>query len=145
MMRKILCFILLLTVFQVSFAQGPRERIKALKTAHITTALDLSESEAQKFWPIYNASEEKITRYKRELRQIKMNLRNGDVSDNEAEKILTQFIDFENKIHDEEINLINKLRKVVSAKKVIKLKKAEDDFNRKVLEQLKRRRGNNRN
>ena len=43
-------------------AQGKdekRERIKALKTAFITTELDLSSEESAKFWPIYNDFDEK--------------------------------------------------------------------------------------
>jgi hypothetical protein len=47
-----------------TFAQGEkmkekREQIKAMKVAFITTELDLNSSEAEKFWPIYNAFEEK--------------------------------------------------------------------------------------
>ena len=34
--------------------------IKALKVAHITEKLDLTEKEAQQFWPIYNAYDEKM-------------------------------------------------------------------------------------
>ncbi|WP_340154759.1 hypothetical protein [uncultured Winogradskyella sp.] len=54
-------FTVLLTLFVTTsiFAQRPdREKIKTLKIAHITEQLDLSKSEAEKFWPIYNANEE---------------------------------------------------------------------------------------
>ena len=35
------------------------EKIKSLKIAHITKTLDLTTSEAEKFWPIYNTFENK--------------------------------------------------------------------------------------
>ena len=42
-----------------SFAQKhDKEKIKALKVAHITEQLDLTAKEAQAFWPVYNANEE---------------------------------------------------------------------------------------
>ena len=54
-MNKITLIITLLLTMNV-VAQSPekRERIKALKVAFITEKLELTESEAQKFWPIYN-------------------------------------------------------------------------------------------
>ncbi|WP_321538430.1 hypothetical protein [Flavobacterium piscinae] len=51
------------------FAQGgKRDKVKALKTAFITNELSLTSQEAEKFWPIYNAFEDKQF----ELRHEKM-------------------------------------------------------------------------
>jgi len=58
---------LLLTIFAASFSLGliaqqpfKGERIKALKVAFITQALNLTSEEAQKFWPVYNAYDQEI-------------------------------------------------------------------------------------
>src|SRR6187431_1893728 len=45
-----------------------REQIKAMKVAFLTTELDLTSSEAEKFWPIYNTFDDKQF----ELRHRKM-------------------------------------------------------------------------
>jgi hypothetical protein len=57
-----------------STAQGitPKDgRLDALKIAYITTKLNLSTSEAQKFWPLYN-------RYMDEIRHVKTKNRDLD-------------------------------------------------------------------
>jgi hypothetical protein len=46
-------------------------RLEALKIAYLTRKLNLSTSEAQKFWPLYN-------RYIDEIRQVKTKDRNVD-------------------------------------------------------------------
>jgi len=45
-----------------------REQIKAMKVAFLTTELDLTSSEAEKFWPLYNTYDDKQF----ELRHQKM-------------------------------------------------------------------------
>ena len=94
-MKKILLITLLLITTTNVFAQRQHrfERIKALKTAYITEKVDLSSSEAEKFWPIYN-------KYEKELHQLKVIKRReilrglqdkGGVdimSDSDAEKII---------------------------------------------------------
>jgi len=53
-------------------------RIEALKIAYLTKKLDLSPSEAEKFWPIYN-------KYIAEIKSNRANLRQNKVSELEAE------------------------------------------------------------
>lgn len=46
----------------------------------------------------------------------------------------------ENELHNERVQLVKKLRNVISAKKIILLKNAEDDFNKRMLERIKNQR-----
>ena len=67
-MKRLIIPILTLFICFNAYSQRDgkmQERIKAQKVAFITERLDLSSKEAQKFWPIYNAFEDKVT--KREL------------------------------------------------------------------------------
>ena len=57
MKTKLLPFIIFFLTISV-FSQGDKERIQALKVAHITNALELTQEEAIKFWPIYNKFDE---------------------------------------------------------------------------------------
>jgi len=62
MMKIKLYVVLLVLASSLTFAQGnqeKREKVKALKVAFLTEKLALTSEEAQKFWPIYNAFEEK--------------------------------------------------------------------------------------
>ena len=116
-----------------------KERIKAQKVAFITEKLSLTSDEAQKFWPVYNAFEASIDDIKsKDLRAVKMEMRNGeDVSDKRANELLEKLMKAEKDMHTAKLKLVKDLKKVISAKKIILLKAAEDQFNRILLERLK--------
>jgi hypothetical protein len=140
-MKKFIAIVLFLLSFS-SFAQGGeklRERIKAQKIAFITEQLNLTPDEATKFWPVYNQFETKTERVRNEdMRNIKMKMRNNpDMSDSEADILLQDLIAAEDKMHRAKIDLMNELKGIISSKKIIRLKRAEDEFNRKLLERLK--------
>jgi hypothetical protein len=137
--------LLLLTTFQF-YAQGERmkekkEKIKALKVAFLTTELNLSSGESEKFWPVYNTYEDKQF----ELRHQNMNaffkkIKDGSISqmtEKEANAFLNQI-----ESNDEEVfvlrkKLVTTLRGILPATKIIQLKKSEEDFNRKLLRQYR--------
>ena len=128
------------------FAQGERhKKIKALKTAYITEQLDLSSAEAEKFWPVYNDFDAKMTRLrKEERRDIFEKVRNGmeAMSDEEANQLLDKVIVLKTSELEYNTEMVQELRKVLSPKKIIKLKKAEEDFKRRLLEKFRERKNN---
>ena len=138
---------LLITLLCISTVVGQqpnkRKKIKALKTAHITNELNLTSSEAEKFWPIYNASQEEHHQLRRESRQLRIQLKENfdGISESEAKNILQKSINLQNKIHQERNKLTSDLIKFLPAKKIILLKKAEDDFTRKLIQKFKGHRG----
>jgi hypothetical protein len=137
--------LLYITTFVFSlgiFAQGNenlRERIKAQKVAFITEKLDLSPKEAEQFWPIYNDYEDRVEVLRNgEMRNIKSKIRqNPDMSDKEADALLEDLIKAEDKMYRAKVDLMTNLKGVISSKKIIRLKRAEDEFNQKLLERLK--------
>lgn len=143
MKRLIPIFILLISLSGYAQRDGKmNERIKAQKVAFITEKLSLTADEAQQFWPIYNAFEETRERIKSgPLRQVKMKIRsNPDMSDIEARKLLNQILNAENEIHNAKMKLAEDLQSVLSPKKIIRLRAAEDEFNRELLQRLKKMR-----
>ena len=125
-------------------AQGPvRDRIKTLKVAFITERLALTSSEAQDFWPVYNAHEEQVEKLRRKERQ-----RFGsqlpfldDLSENEAAQLLGEFKGLQIEKHEVEQTFIQDLANVLPAKKIILLFKAEEDFKKRLVQQVRKRRG----
>lgn len=145
-MKKItlsICIFLFTTVTVV--AQGiNRDRIRALKTAHITNALNLTSNEAEKFWPVYNAYEQNIHQLKVVRRQQinrKLRLAGGidKITNIEADKILQELVGIESNISKENQNLYKNLKGIISSKKIIKLKWAEQSFNKELLKRLQER------
>jgi hypothetical protein len=119
-----------------------RERIQALKISFLTEKLDLTTKEAEAFWPIYNAYDKNSRKYKYvDMRAIRKEIKENaeSLSDAKAEELLNKFVVAENNLHKERINLITNLKKIISPKKIILLKASEDDFNRKLFDQYKKR------
>jgi Spy/CpxP family protein refolding chaperone len=134
-------FVLLFTV-SVFAQHKDRERIQALKVSFITEKLDLTAKEAQAFWPIYNAYDEKSRKCKYEdMRGIRKEIKENaaTLTDAKAEELLNKFVQAENTLHQERVNLIVNLKKIISPKKIILLKATEDDFNRKLFDEYKKR------
>lgn len=133
-----LCFGILM-----GFAQKRqnKEKIKKLKIAYFTENLDFTEKEAQQFWPIYNAYDDKNFELRDNLNKIKKELKYmNDMSDAEASKILDRIQVIEKQVYENKVNLTNKLRAFLPARKIILLKKAERDFNRKLMKEFRKRR-----
>ena len=144
-MKLTLSLIITILCISTVFAQHPnkRKKIKALKTAHITNELNLTSKEAEKFWPIYNASQEEHHQLRRESRQLRIQLKENfdGISENDATIILKKSIDLQNRMHEVNNKLTSNLMKFLPAKKIILLKKAEDDFTRKLIQKFKGHRG----
>ncbi len=141
---KKLIFIFLLVTITIQAQEGKHEKIKAYKTAYITEKLSLTSSEAEKFWPIYNKFDDKFRDLrKKERSEIFQKLREGLDNLNDAEA--NELIDVSLTIESEEValrkQLITELRKVISPKKIIILKKAEDDFKRELLDRYRNSKG----
>lgn len=132
------------------FAQGGRllkekkEQLKSVKVAFITDALELTSDEAQKFWPIYNAFEDKQFELRKEkLDAYRKRMDDGSLdklSDKEASTLLNQMENTEDELHQLRKKLVSDLRGVISPLKIIRLKKAEEDFKNKLLKQYRERR-----
>lgn len=141
--KTLLIIFFLFSVF--SFAQDSKdekkEQIKALKVGFITNELSLTTEEAAKFWPIYNTFEDRQYELKnRKMKAIKAKL-NDDalekMSEKDASALLAQMESTENELYQIRKKLITSLKEVLPATKILKLKKAEDDFKKKLLQQYK--------
>ena len=145
-MKNILT-ILLVLINSFSFSQGIREKkekIKALKVAYITEQLELSSEEAQKFWPVYNAFDDKQFDIKHsKMKAIVTKFEDGGIdqlSEKEALDLITKMETYEDDMHNLKKKFLKDLLSVLPPKKIIKLKKAEDEFNRKLLREFRERR-----
>ena len=142
-MKTLLPIILLLVSLNITAQHNSkRERIKALKVSFITENLDLSEKEAQQFWPVYNEYETQNTEIRfKEVRAIRKEIRDNidTMSDEEAKSLIKKLNDAETRMHKLRISFSEKLMGILPAKKIIQLKIAEDDFKKKMLQELKKR------
>lgn len=141
--------IILLALLFVSFnfyAQGEsmkekREQIKVLKAAFFTTEIGFTTTEAEKFWPVYNIYDDKQF----ELRHQKMKsyvkrMSDGSldkINEKEAKLFLAQIEGTEEELFLVRKRFLQNLRTFLPSVKIVKLKKAEEDFNKKLLQQYR--------
>ncbi len=98
-----------------------KERIKALHAAYITEALNLTEDEAQKFWPIHRE-------YANEM--ISTRLQNRNASELEIEE---KSLQIKKKYNDRFIKILGNDRTDLLYKK-------DKEFRNKVIDQAKKMR-----
>lgn len=118
-----------------------KEQIKALKVAFITTELNLTSDEAAKFWPLFNAFEDK----QQEIRKQKMKGfldRKDDnsvdkLSEKDAATMLSQMESTEEELYQLRKKFVANLKGILPATKILKLKKAEEEFSKKLLQQYR--------
>jgi len=141
-MKKLLLILLFITLTFNVVAQNfdRQERIKALKIAFITEKLDLTEKEAQQFWPLYNTFDDETHKLRRQSYHKREKLDINAISDQEAEDLLEKMIAAENKKIELREKFINDLLKFLPAKKIILLKHTEDAFNKRMLKEMQKRR-----
>lgn len=136
----IILFLLSIHLFAQPTRGEKKEQIKALKVGFITTELALTSDEASKFWPLYNALEDKqldLRHQKRKAFRGRMDSDLDKMSEKEASALLAQMEGNEDELYQTRKKFITSLKGVLPSIKIIKLKKAEDDFNRKLLQQYR--------
>lgn len=118
-----------------------REQFKAMKVAFLTGELNLTSSEAEKFWPLYNTFDDKQFELRhRKMKDYFKKIKSPEfdkISEKEAAALLDQIEDNEEDLFNLRKKFVISLKGVLPSAKIIKLKKAEEDFSRKLLQQYK--------
>ena len=140
-MKKIIT-LLILIISTFTFAQNDKrmERIKALRIAFISTKLDLSPEEAQKFWPVFNKFDEEQLELRKQnkLVMFKMKPKNAvSISSNEMDKLLEESEQIDANLQSNRKQFVKSLKNVISPQKIMQLKQLEDDFKNKLIQQIK--------
>lgn len=144
-MKKILITLALVFAFGLTMAQkgqpGSAEaKLEAARIALITERLELTPAQAQQFWPVYNE-------FARERRMIQEQYRNTrrqydlkNLSEEEGQRLMNAGLETKQKVLDLEKEYSKRLHQVVTAKQMMALRKAEEDFRDMVLRRLEQRR-----
>lgn len=115
------------------------DKIQSLKVAYFTKELDLTTQEAEKFWPIYNKhnsiyqnlSDTEWEAIKKGLREVE------NYAEEDANSLLNRYKTYLNLRLENRLAFIDELETVISPKKIMLLKHAEYNFNKKLLKQYR--------
>lgn len=135
----ILLFIFSLTP---SFAQSDEamKKIQSARIALITERLDLSPEQAEKFWPIYNQYSKERMALRKEMQQTRRGMDKNNLSDEESKVLMQKSMELREKELRVDQDYSQKFQKVITAQQIVKLRGAEDDFNRMLRDRLEQRR-----
>ncbi len=147
-MKKVIyvfiCFLLLGNSINGQVRKGNKEKIRTLKIGYITEQLELTEAEAEKFWPIYNLYDKQLMSLKTEERNLlKKQLKNSNnldaLSEKESKDVVAKILLLSESFYETKQQMFQKLAKVISYKKIIKLEITEKEFNRKLIRKLRKK------
>lgn len=142
---SVLSAIVLMSI--VAFAQpkngfkgnkGPeqwRERMRAEQVAFITSELNLTEAEAQAFWPVYNDVQNKRREAFKASAEAFQALSEGIEGDN-VNKLLDKYLESKKDAEKIDSEAINRFKKVLPKEKVAKLVLAEEKFRHRQISRL---------
>ena len=145
-MKKIISMVCALALVSgVAFAQNPkgdnkkdgnwREKVRAEQVGFITAELNLTEAEAQAFWPVYNdVQAQRREAFKAQHDALKA-MQNG-AEGKEAEKLLDDYLAAKKKCESIEADAVLRYKKVLPVQKVAKLLMAEEKFRHQQIGKL---------
>lgn len=118
---------------------GWRERVRSEKVAFLTSEIDLTESEAQVFWPIYNQIQkeqrENFEAVQKAFEAMAKGVQEGK-SAKDMDKLVKAYIDAKEKGEGVETKYMNKLMKALPADKVARYYLAEEKFRHQQIGRL---------
>ncbi len=116
------------------------EKIQAERVSFITSKLDLTSEEAEKFWPVYNEFDKKRNNLLLERRDIisRFNEKREELSSSEITEMVDSLVELRMKDAQLGMEYHEKLKDIISAERVMLLYLAEDEFRGRLLRRLRR-------
>ncbi|HRH02928.1 MAG TPA: hypothetical protein PLN13_10455 [Bacteroidia bacterium] len=123
-----------------------KEKVEAMKIAYLTNKLELTPTEAQQFWPVFNEFEAKIQAIRQSRRKDSREGQDNldQLSDKEVETLIDSEVAFRQKELDVMKEYHSKFKAVLPIRKVAKLYRAQEDFKRELLKKIQERKGEKR-
>lgn len=139
----LMCLMALGTVLKAQLGPKlPKERLQTLRIAYFSEKLNLTPVEAQQFWPVYNGFAEEVDKLREERFKILGDLKHNfdSKTDTELEKAADKHIELFEKEVALQRKYHSKFKEVLPIAKVLSLYKAEKEFPRWLLKQVRERR-----
>jgi hypothetical protein len=122
-------------ISQTQPQQKRGDRIETLKIGFLTKRMDLTTAESQKFWPLYNEHEKKISELESNLSNVRglTPEKLATMSDKEVEDAMARFIEHGQQLQDQRKKFHEDLKKILPIKKIALFYLAERDFKKELV------------
>lgn len=137
---KYILFVLFCLTAAVSYAQpgSKRDKIEALRVTFINQKVNFTTQEAQLFWPLYDEYNDKLENARKSFRQ--QFIKNTDfttLTDKEAEAYINAELSLKQREYELYKEYFDKFKKVLPIKKVALLRRAEEEFKKELIKNIK--------
>lgn len=137
--------ILMLLVSVNAIAQRPSqqidpERLQAARIAFITSRIELSPEQAEKFWPIFNKYTDSRETAMRQLGEL--NRGTAEISEEEAQRRIQKRFELQEKLLRDEQAFVAEVSKVLDYKQILRLNSIARDFTRHIYQRQRGGGGN---
>lgn len=151
-MKKIIVSSVFVFVFSVFATAQPGhsshedrwEKYRSEKIAFLTSNLDFTPAEAQKFWPVYNQLEKErweAQKFRREMEE-KVLEAEETMSDNKIKQLTREFAGSLQKEANMLVSYNEKFLEILPSGKVLRLYKAENEFRMHMIKKFRDRKKN---
>lgn len=132
----LVCWLIAVTAFAQK--ESKRDKIEALRVSFISQKVNFTTQEAQLFWPLYNEYQDKIILLRKSFRQLyNKNTNYNFETDKEAEAYLNAELYLKQKEFENFKEYLDKFKKIISVKKLALLLRAEDEFKKELIKNIK--------
>lgn len=129
-------------------AQDRKDKIETMHIAYLSQRLNLTTTEAEKFWPIYNEFRTEQDKLRKERMDNMQTVRKSGGLDSMSDADVQKLVNMETEIETKQLELrkeyVVKFQQAIPLRKVAKFFVAEEEFKRYLLNELKRRDHNGR-
>lgn len=132
----------IITILSASSQENTRqERLEAFKVGFFTKRLNLTSSEAEKFWPVYNGFQQERAKIQMERQGLirSFNQNQAKLSNAQIGEISDKMIDAVVKESELAVAFHAKLKEALPPAKVIRFYQAENQFRQFLLNELQNR------
>lgn len=115
-----------------------RDKIEALRVTFINQKVNFTTQESQLFWPLYDEYNDKLENARKTFRQqfIK-NVDFNNLTEKESESYINAELALKQKEYELYKEYFEKFKKVIPIKKVALLRRAEEEFKKELIKNIK--------
>lgn len=141
MEKRSFSFILAIAACLISLQAQPsqlsKEEFRQRQQAFITEKAELKPGEAKKFFPLYFELQDKKQEYNKTAWQKQRKGKNNNTTEDEYAQIIEDVVQTRIDIDRLELEYIRKYKKILPAKKIYLIQKAEMRFHRELLKNMR--------
>ncbi len=137
-MKRLKILSILLLAFVGTYAQNQKamEKIESARIALITERLELTPTQAEKFWPLYREYNEQRRLLRQEFRDTRQGVDMQNLSDEQSKELMQKAMDMKQRQLNLEKRYSERMTEVISAQQMLRLRNAEKDFQQMLLKRI---------